>query len=488
MGSMQSRFRAHPPHWMAIAIIWTFGAVAPAQTPELPAVGQPAPEAEAIVRVRFGDLADAPSIGPREAPATIVAFIDYQCPYCARAHEIIEGVLEKYAEKVRVVFKHNPLAFHPDAELAAQAVLAAQDLGKFPEMHRKLLANQKELDRDKLIAYAVEVGLAPEEFETALDSGAFADLVKADVALAEKIGVNATPYFFVNGREVRGAKPLGAFAKIIDEELAGPAAPTRWVDRVEPQTSKTKQTQVEPEDLLPSGSADAMILRHIAEVHKELRSLRAEVKQLRSTVAQMARQQPGQGEGAVRASGVVPAVSLDDDPVRGSRDAKIGILTFSDYQCAYSRKAALNVLPSIQKAYVDTGKVQYIVRDYPHDYHTQAKDAAVAANCAGKQGRYWEMHDALFQREGALNPSVYEDIAGALKLDLAKFRTCLKDPVELEEVRNDMSYGDSAGIGLRVTPTYYIGRVEGNQLVNAYKLSGVKTYEDFSRIIEALLK
>jgi protein-disulfide isomerase len=231
-----------------------------------------------------------------------------------------------------------------------------------------------------------------------------------------------------------------------------------------------------------------MILRHISEVHKELRSLRAEVKQLRSAMAQMARQQPGQGEGAVRASGVVPTVSLDDDPVRGNRDAKIGILAFSDFQCAYSRKAALHVLPSVLKAYVDTGKVQYIVRDYPHDYHTQAKGAAVAANCAGKQGRYWEMHDALFQREGALNPSVYEDIAGALKLDLAEFRACLKDPAVLEEVQNDMSYGDSAGIGLRVTPTYYIGRVEGQQLVNAYKLSGVKTYEDFSRIIETLLK
>ena len=485
---MQNRFQVHLPHWMAIATVLTFGAVAPAQTPEAPAVGQPAPEAEAIVRVRFGDLSDAPSIGHSEAPVTVVAFIDYQCPYCARAHETMERVLEKYPEKVRIIFKHNPLAFHPDAEQAAQAVLAAQDLGKFPEMHRKLLANQKELDRDKLIAYAEEIGIAPEEFRTALDSGPFADKVKADVALAEKVGVNATPYFFVNGREVRGAKPLQAFAKLIDEELAGPAAPTRWVDRVEPQTSKTKQTQVEPEDLLPAGSADAMILRHISEVHKELRGLRAEVKQLRSAMAQMSRQQPGQGDGAFRASGVVSTVSLDDDPVRGKRDAKIGILAFSDYQCAYSRKAALHVLPSIQKAYIDTGKVQYILRDYPQDYHTQAKGAALAANCAGRQDRYWEMHDALFQREGALNPGVYEDIAGTLKLDLAAFRSCLKDPAELEEIQKDMNEGESISLGLRVTPTYYIGKVDGNQLVNAYKLSGVKTYEDFSRIIETLLK
>jgi len=355
-------------------------------------------------------------------------------------------------------------------------------------MHRKLLANQKELDRDKLIEYAAEVGLDPEEFQTALDSGHFADLVKADVALAEKIGVNATPYFFVNGREVRGAKPLDAFAKIIDEELAGPAAPTRWVDRIEPAEMKTKHTQVEPEDLLPAGSADAMILRHLSEVHKEIRSLREEVKQLRGAMAQMARPKVGQGEAAFRASGVVPTVSLDDDPVLGSRDAKIGILAFSDYQCAYSRKAALHVLPALQKAYIDTGKVQYILRDYLNDDHTQAKGAAVAANCAGKQGHYWEMHDALFQREVALNPSVYKDIAGALNLDLAEFRTCLKDPAELEEVQRDMNDTDSTGLGLRATPTFFIGRVDGNQLVNAYKLSGVKTNEDFSRIIEALLK
>lgn len=485
---MQSRFRAHPPHWMAIAILWTLGAVAPAQTPEAPAVGQPAPEAEAIVRVRFAELADEASIGPSDAPVTVVAFIDYQCPYCARAHEILEQVLEKYGEKVRIVFKHNPLAFHPDAELAAQAVLAARDLGKFPEMHRKLLANQSELDRDKLIEYAAEVGLDSGEFQTALDSGHFADVVKADVALAEKVGVNATPYFFVNGREVRGAKPLQAFSRIIDEELAGPKAPTRWIERIEPTEMKTKQTRVEPEDLLPAGSADAMILRHISEVHKELRSLREEVKQLRSAMAQMARQQVGQGEGAFRASGVVPTVSLDDDPVRGSQDAKVGIVVFSDYQCAYSRKAALHVLPAVQKAYIDTGKVQLILRDCPQDYHTQAKGAAVAANCAGKQGHYWEMHDALFQRDGALSPSVYEDIARELKLDLAEFRGCVKDPAELEEVEADRKDADSSGLGLRVTPTFFIGRVDGHQLVNAYKLSGVKTYEDFSRIIEALLK
>jgi protein-disulfide isomerase len=463
-----------------------------------PAAAAPA-EGRFIDRVKFDGLEDAPAIGRRDAPVTVVAFIDYQCPYCARAHESLDEVTRRYGDSVRIVFKHNPLSFHPDAELAAQAALAANDLGGFEALHRKLIENQKELDRDHLVEYAAAVGIERVPFEAAIDSGAFGKDVKSDIALAERIGVNATPYFFINGRPLRGAKPVESFARLIDEEITGPAAPTRWVEKVErqrrtPSPPAAAEAERPDEDVLSAGSTDAAILKYLAELHRELRSLRSEVKQLRLSVAQLAHAagRPGgivgDEERAAREPIVVPAVSLDDDPVLGSRDAPVGIVEFADYQCPYSRKMAQRVIPGLKKQYIETKKVLYVFRDAPLEYHAEARKAAVAANCAGKQGKYWEMHDALFAAEGKLGPQTYAAVAQRLGLDLQVFVSCLADPHEAEEVEKDFVYAQSPPIGLGVTPTLFVGRIQGGQLVAARKLSGVQTLDALSSVIETLLR
>lgn len=113
----------------------------------------------------------------------------------------------------------NPLSFHQYAHVAAEAALAAQEQGKYWEMHDKLFANQQALDRPSIERYAQELGLNLGKFKTALDSQKFKDRIKKEQDLVTAVGASGTPAFFINGRKLSGAQPVDRFAAIIDEEL-----------------------------------------------------------------------------------------------------------------------------------------------------------------------------------------------------------------------------------------------------------------------------
>ena len=158
--------------------------------------------------------------GNKNAVITIVEFSDFQCPFCSRVNPTLKQVEDTYGDKVRVVFKHNPLSFHQDAPLASEAALAAGAQGKFWEMHDMLFKNQRALKRENLEQYAQELGLNMDKFKAALDGGTFKEQVQADIAQARALGATGTPSFFINGRKVRGAQPFDRFKAVIDEELA----------------------------------------------------------------------------------------------------------------------------------------------------------------------------------------------------------------------------------------------------------------------------
>jgi protein-disulfide isomerase len=163
--------------------------------------------------------ADAPQKGSRNAKVTVVAFSDFQCPFCTRGEASIKQLQETYGDKVRVVFRNMPLPFHKDARLAAAAALAAHEQGKFWEYHDTLFANQQALDRASLEGHAQKLGLDMARFKSALDTNKFEQTIVADVAEAQRLGVTGTPTFFVNGRALIGAKPFDAFKTLVDEEL-----------------------------------------------------------------------------------------------------------------------------------------------------------------------------------------------------------------------------------------------------------------------------
>ncbi|WXH33054.1 hypothetical protein WA016_07055 [Myxococcus stipitatus] len=195
-----------------------------ANAPAAPPAGAPAEPP--VQKVEVGN---SPVKGPQNAPVTIVAFSDFECPFCSRVVPTLKQIEEQYAGKVKVAFRNQPLPMHPNAKGAAAAALAAHEQGKFWEMHDKLFANQRALDRASLEKYAQELGLNVDKFKAALDSNKFAQQIDADAADANRLGATGTPTFFINGRTVVGAQPLAEFKRVIDEELkkAGAVAADR---------------------------------------------------------------------------------------------------------------------------------------------------------------------------------------------------------------------------------------------------------------------
>ncbi|MGH1347157.1 MAG: DsbA family protein [Nannocystales bacterium] len=177
--------------------------------------GRPDPAARYAATV-----GDAQTKGPSDALVTIVMFEDFQCPYCSRAADTMDKVVKEYGQDVRLVFKHNPLAFHQAAMPAAMASEAAGRQGKFWKMHDLLFDNQKQLEEKDLLRYAKKLRLNRKQFKRDLRDQGLKQKIKDQQAQSQKLGARGTPAFFVNGRFLSGARPFDSFAELIDEELA----------------------------------------------------------------------------------------------------------------------------------------------------------------------------------------------------------------------------------------------------------------------------
>lgn len=157
-------------------------------------------------------------LGPDTAPVQVVELLDFQCPYCRKAHEELLGLREKHGDEVQFVVRHVPLEIHTTAKGAAKASVAAGKQGKFWPYHDAIFAHEGGLDRDAFIKFATELGLDGEQFKADLDSTAVAQAVDDDLRIALRLGVVATPGFFINGRYVSGFRP-GRLGGVIQEEL-----------------------------------------------------------------------------------------------------------------------------------------------------------------------------------------------------------------------------------------------------------------------------
>ncbi len=165
-------------------------------------------------------LGDAHAKGSDEALVTVIAWSDFQCPYCSRVVPTMAQIEKEYGDDVRIAFKHNPLGFHPRAKPAALAAEAAGRQGKFWEMHDKLFENQKQLTDENFLAWAGELGLDIDKFKTDLTDAALAKKITTHQAQGMTLGARGTPAFFVNGRFLSGAQPFAKFKTLIDQEKA----------------------------------------------------------------------------------------------------------------------------------------------------------------------------------------------------------------------------------------------------------------------------
>jgi protein-disulfide isomerase len=148
----------------------------------------------------------------------------------------------------------------------------------------------------------------------------------------------------------------------------------------------------------------------------------------------------------------VENVSIDDDPWRGTQDAPVTIVEFSDYQCPFCAEIA----PTINEILAEfDGQVLFVYRDLPlESIHPDAFKAAEAANCAGEQGKYWEMHDTLFANQSALSTDALKEYATILELDMDQFNHCLDTGQYESEIRHDMQQAGEYQAGS--TPTFFV--------------------------------
>lgn len=164
--------------------------------------------------------------GEDRAAVTIVEFTDYQCPFCKRyVDEAYQQIEADYIAtgKVKYVLRDLPLAFHANAQGSAEAARCAGDQGQYWEYHDKLFETQaawsEATDTSIFKGYAGQLGLDQVAFDACMDEGKFTQLVKDDLTLAQKVGANGTPTFFINGKVLVGAQPFEAFKAILDQEL-----------------------------------------------------------------------------------------------------------------------------------------------------------------------------------------------------------------------------------------------------------------------------
>ena len=226
--------------------------------------------------------------------------------------------------------------------------------------------------------------------------------------------------------------------------------------------------------------------RDLTAIKADLERIKADLEAVKSQLGQVLRllsQRPVQGGGAP--SGPV-RTSVADAPMLGRADAPVTLVEFSDYQCPFCQRFFATTLSALKKDYVDTGKVRYVFRDFPLDQlHPQARKAAEAAHCAGELGKYWEMHELLFQNQKALAPPQLAERARTVGVDGAKFDECLSSGRHAVRVTRGLT--DGAALGVQGTPTFVVGKTKPGDVVEGTPIRGAQPLETFRRIIDQTL-
>jgi protein-disulfide isomerase len=402
---------AHPP--VAAA------AGAPTAAPALRAAAPLVPDGPAVERIAVP--ADGPARGAASPKVTIVEFSDFQCPFCARVNPTLEQLRAAYPD-VRIVFRHNPLPFHQDAALAAEAAVLADRQGKFWSMHDKLFANQQDLGAAGLEQRAAELGMDLAAFRAALDKHAAKARVEADLALGRQLGVRGTPSFFIDGRPLVGAQPFDAFKQIIDDELA---RANRLLARGLPRAELYATLLTGADAALPSAAGS-------------------------------------------EASRTIYRVPTLDAPARGGAQPKVTIVEFGDFQSPFSAR----VEPTLDTLLKDYGaELALVYRHNPLPFHPHGELAALAAEAARAQGKFWPMHDKLYANATALDRESLDKYAGELGLDVARFKADLDAGLGKDRVRRDAD--DAQRFDAEASPSFFInGRaLSGNQPLEVFKLA-----------------
>jgi protein-disulfide isomerase len=440
------------PSWilLPLAALWLLcdpagaGAQAPPRVQKVAAI-------ETYQGTPVGFTADGhPFRGKPDAPLTLVEYTDYLCPFCDRYfQQTLPVLLEKYVRtgQVKLVIRDLPLvSLHPGAPRGAAAAMcvAEQGASRFWQMHDALFQAQQQWNRlpdpsTFLANVAKKVGADMAAYERCMASGRIEARVQQSVAAGQALGFTGTPTFqFVQQTSGKtytlvGAQPVDVFIRWIDDLTAG---------KEPPQAQQSQQAQkpelppwAKPEGLAPDPKR--------------------------------------------------PGFTVAGDPYKGKPGARLVVVEFADFECPSCRRHALETQPTLDKRFVETGEIMWVAKHFPLRIHPRAPVAAAAAVCAGDQGKFWEMHHALFERveqwsTGSDPDAALLQLAADIKLDGGPFATCLASRRPLEHVLRGLYDGQS--VGVRNSPTFIL--VQGD---TATALVGARSAEQFESLLKQRL-
>jgi protein-disulfide isomerase len=410
-----------------------------------------------------------PVWGSRSAPVTMVVFSDFQCPFCSRVEATINQVKEKYGkDKIRVVWKNNPLPFHPNATPAAIAAEAVFRLGgstAFWKFHDAAFNNQKDLGPDKYEQWAAEAGVDRVKFKDMIAKPEVKAKVDADMAVGKNVGVTGTPASFINGVFLSGAQPLDKFTSIIDEQLAAARS------------------------AIASGTKPDKVYAKLAGENKA------------KTPAPDAKKGPDAAQKPAEDDKTVWKVPVGSSAVKGKPDAAITIIEFSDFQCPFCSRAE-PTLQEVVKTYGD--KVRIAWKHEPLPFHNRAEPAAeftMEARAQKGDKGFWAAHDLLWHKECQgkadandkqsceggggkwienqvkINDDDLLDYAKQLGLDVGKVKSAIAEHTHQAEITADQDLADD--LQANGTPHFFI---------NGRRLVGAQPFDKFKTIIDEELK
>lgn len=370
-------------------------------------------------------IKDAPMRGDADALVTIVAFSEFQCPFCARALPTIDEVLDTHGSDVRVFFKDYPLPFHNEAGPAAEAAHAAGKQGKFWEYHDLLFENQKTLGDEKYVELAEKLNLDIDQFNEDRESDEIKAIVADSLKLAGDLQVRGTPNFFINGANIRGAQPAAAFNKLIEQEKE---AMQKLIDEGQSKedalAARIKENKSAPE---PEQKPNA-------------------------------RPEPDPED--------VLYVPVDESPIRGNENALVTLVLFSDFECPFCKRVEPTI-DALLETYGDDLRVVW--KHNPLPFHKRAEPASRAAYAAQQQGKFWEYHELIFENQKELSDDDLIGYAEDLGLDMDKFREDMESDAAKAQIKKDQALATRTKA--QGTPHSFINgrRVRGAQPEAAFK-------------------
>jgi protein-disulfide isomerase len=433
-------------------------------------------------------------------PIIIEEFSDFECPFCSRAIPTVEKLKEKYGDQIKIEFKQFPLNFHASAQKAAEASECARDQEKFWEYHDKLFDNQKALGIADLKKYAADLGLDTATFNTCLDGGAKAAKVASDIEEGRSKGVSGTPTFIIEGKKLVGAQPISEFDKILKVALgdgsdtpAKPAADIGLTVINDPSCKlcdSARIIQVIQEQLFPTTKVTEL---NIDDPKAQALLTATGIQAVPAFIfgSELADDDNfGEIEQVVQKTGdkyfIVPAalgtvkllkdISIEGRPALGDVNAPITMAIYDDFECPFCAKFETETFGLLKENYIDTGKVYFVYKHFPLSFHQNAQKAAEASECAFEQGKFWAMHDLIFENQKALSIDNFKQWASDIELDTAQFDTCLTSGKYAAQVQKDMTEGQSDGIS--GTPGF---------IINGVVVSGALPYDVFSQMLDEIL-